>query len=120
MTTSSPVSGTDNSATTPSLVYEMTETHGSNNVGISNVDLDSGEDESITDNDSNGGVGNTFRSTSSVEGGSTAGDNSSVFFRREGLASKETRAVTKLKLLVFGSLFFSMVAVALTAYFLTS
>jgi hypothetical protein len=40
--------------------------------------------------------------------------------RSEGLSSKETRAVINLKLFVFGSLFLSMVAVVLTAYFLTS
>jgi hypothetical protein len=39
---------------------------------------------------------------------------------REELASKETHAVNKLKFLVFGSLFCSMVAVALSAYFTTA
>ncbi|KAL3912158.1 MAG: hypothetical protein SGARI_001299 [Bacillariaceae sp.] len=40
--------------------------------------------------------------------------------QREELASKETRAVGNLKLVVFGILFLSMVAVALTTYFITS
>ncbi|KAG7359286.1 adenylate and guanylate cyclase catalytic domain containing protein [Nitzschia inconspicua] len=40
--------------------------------------------------------------------------------QQEDLTEKETRAVHKLKILVFGSLFLSMVAVVLTAYFLTS
>lgn len=40
--------------------------------------------------------------------------------RREELAARETKAVGKLKVLVFGILFLSMVAVALTTYFITS
>ncbi len=54
------------------------------------------------------------------------GDDTSIAYRRgqeqqsEELAATETRVVGKLKLVVFGSLFLSMLAVAMSAYFLTS
>jgi hypothetical protein len=66
------------------------------------------------------------RSTSTGNWHNGAGDESRVSSRREHeqhleeLASKETHAVTKLKILVSGSLFFSMVAVAHLAYFFTA
>jgi hypothetical protein len=79
-----------------------------------------GEDDNASVNDSN------HCSTSCGDLRISAGDESSASSRKEyqqhleELASKETRAVTKLKLLVFGSLFCSMVAVVLLAYFFTA
>jgi hypothetical protein len=98
---------------------EMAEIHDqredlSNKAFISNIDND---DSSV--NDSNDGEVHRYRSTSSGGWHSEVGDNSCKSYRREELASNETLVVTKLKLLVFGSLFFSMVAVVLAAYFLT-
>jgi hypothetical protein len=87
-------------------------------------------DASITfdvEDDCNHSVNDSFcPSTSSGDQRSGAGDEATVLSRREyeqhleELASKETRAVTKLRFLVFGSLFFSMMAVVLSAYYLTT
>jgi hypothetical protein len=95
---------------------------GMNNMGDDNDDSDRSDVEwgSIS-------VQNSIcRSTSSGGWFSEVGDETYVSSRieyeqhLEELASKETRAVTKLKLLVFGSLCFGMVAVVLSAYFFTA
>jgi hypothetical protein len=116
---SASVSKTPTSSLVPSL-HEMAQIHDQrgdlgNNVFINNIESD---DSSV--NESNDGEVHHCRSTSSGGWHSEVGDNLCKSYRREELASNETRVVTKLKLLVFGSLFFSMVAVALAAYYLTS
>jgi hypothetical protein len=95
-----------------------------NNVNMDGTD---GSDRSdVDDDDSTSDAYSHYRSTSSGEWRMGAGDESIVSSRkeyeqhREELASIETRAVTNLKLLVFGSLFVSMVAVVLSAYFFTA
>jgi hypothetical protein len=102
------------------LINEMTEIHDPREDGSNNVDINNNEIDNTSVNDSNDGQVKYSRSTSSGGWHSEGGDDSSTSSRREELASKETRAVTKLKLLVFGSLFVSMMAVALAAYYLTS
>jgi hypothetical protein len=96
--------------------------------GLTNVIYDNAfnSDRSGIDGDDASFNSSNRRSTSSGNWHNGAGDESIVSSRREHeqhleeLASKETHAVTKLKFLVFGSLFFSMVAVALLAYFFTA
>jgi hypothetical protein len=114
--------GSRTASNVPSVEFGMTKIHALNDgEGGNNVDiLHDIEDENTSFNDSNGGEGNTCRSTSTGGWHSDTGDDSRLTTRREELASNETRAVTKLKLLVFGSLFFSMVAVVFAAYYLTS
>jgi hypothetical protein len=115
---SASVSKTPTSGLIASL-HEMAQIHDQredlgNKAFNNNIDID---DSSV--NESNDGEVHHCRSTSSGEWHSEVGDNSCNSNRREVLASNETRVVTKLKLLVFGSLFFSMVAVVLGAYYLT-
>jgi hypothetical protein len=104
-TSTSPYKGVSSAVSTtpgslPTSDHDLKNVYGLKDEGINDVDLDNGEDEhTIDNNDSNGDVENMDRSTSSAEGRSTAGDNSSMFFRREGLASKETRTVDNLKFL---------------------
>jgi hypothetical protein len=95
-----------------------------NKIGVDNANnalcISDGEHDNASMNESNP------HSTSSGDGRIGTGDESSTSSRkeyqhhREELASKETHAVTRLKFLVFGSLFCSMVAVALSAYFTTA
>jgi hypothetical protein len=101
---------------------KMTESHGSIDESMNHVDMGSMEADIISVNDSTSEEGFTRRSTNSGQWRNPNGerDESRLSSPREQLASEETRAVTNLKLLVFGSLFCSMVAVVLTAYFLTS
>jgi hypothetical protein len=116
----------DAGISSPRLEYGMT-LHGNDKV-INNVSLDNVDpSERSHIEDDNDSVNNSYQhSTSSGEWRTWVGDGSSVSSRKEyerhqeELASKETRAVTKLKFLVFGSLFCSMVAVALSAYFFTA
>jgi hypothetical protein len=108
--------GSRTSSSSPTTKTGTFETHVLNDEGMNNVVMIQDEDDNTSFNDSNGGEGNSCRSTSA----SGAGLDSSLAFHREGLACKETRAVTKIKLLVFGSLFCSMVAVVVAAYFLSS
>jgi hypothetical protein len=124
-TSTTPCNGASSTASkTPSITstlgYEIPESFGLNDESGNIVDLHNVEDGNTNVNDCNGREINTCRSTSSGDWHSMLEDDLSVSSRREELASKESRAVTKLKLLVFGSLFCSMVAVALVAYFLTS
>jgi hypothetical protein len=123
-TPNTPSNGASATASSPSSSsaseYGMTDTQVQKEQGMNIVGTHIVEDENSSANDSNSGQENTGRSTSSCESRSEARDTSYKFSRREELSSKETRAVTKLKLLVFGSLFCSMVAVALVEYFLTS
>jgi hypothetical protein len=99
--------------------HGITQTAGLCDEVMKNDDNNNVENENISVDDASGGEGNTSRSNSSGDRRSVAGDDVSTLSRREVLASKETRAVTKLKQLVFGSLFCSLLAVVLTA-FLTS
>jgi hypothetical protein len=109
---------------TSPLAYDMIETRGLNDIDLEEEDVN----DYSSGNYSQDGPGNTCRSTSSGDDWkSGVGDDSSIASRREyeqrrevELAARETRAVGKLKLLVFGSLFLSMIAVVLSAYFLTS
>jgi hypothetical protein len=120
-----PCNGASSTASkTPSvsstLGYEITESYGLNDESGNIVNGHDAEDDNTSVNDFSGRDINTCRSTSSGDWHSLVGDDLNISSHREELASKESRVVTKLKLLVFGSLFFSMVAVVLAAYYLTS
>jgi hypothetical protein len=116
--------GASTASKTPSvsstLGYEIPQSFGLNDERDNIVDVNDAEDDNTSVTDFSGRDINTCRSTSSGDWHSLVGDDLNVASRREELASKETGVVTKLKLLVFGSLFFSMVAVVLAAYYLTS
>jgi hypothetical protein len=99
--------------------FELNVTHDLNNNGMNKLDSDNVDDDHTTFNDSNGWEVPESRSTRSGEWRIEAGDDTRASSQGQ-LASKETRAVTKLKVLVFGSLCISMVAAVLAAYFLTS
>jgi hypothetical protein len=94
--------------------------------GMTNLTMDGGEvcDKLDVEDDSSSANDSNHRSIYSSEW--RIGDESSVSSRRGyesrlgDMTLKETRAVTNLKLLVFGSLFFSMIAVVLSAYFFTA
>jgi hypothetical protein len=99
--------------------FELNVTHEQNNDGMNKLDSANVEDDHTTFNDSNGGEVPESRSTRSGEWRIEEGDDTGTS-SHDQLASKETRAVTKLKVLVFGSLCISMVGAVLAAYFLTS
>jgi hypothetical protein len=119
-------SSTGSTSNTPPLhggISFNVHDEGINNGNMDDVDTfgrSNPQNNNNWDNDSN------YHSIISGDWRIGAEDESSASSRKEyeqhleKLASKETRAVTRLKFLVFGSLFCSMVAVALSAYFLTA
>jgi hypothetical protein len=121
--------GSSTPSSSPTLEYGITLNENDerkNNDSTDNIEAssDGSRDEAYDNASVNDSI---YRSTSSGEWRFGVGDESSVSSRREceqqqreELASKETRNVTKLKLVVFGSLFVSMVAVVLSAYFFTA
>ncbi|KAG7355294.1 adenylate and guanylate cyclase catalytic domain containing protein [Nitzschia inconspicua] len=110
-----------------SFATGRTENRGLNDV-LGCADDDTDDNSESSKSNSREAPTQTRQSTSSAGDDflSGAGDEYSVASgreyqqRQEDFTEKETRSVRKLKILVFGSLFLSMVAVALTAYFLTS
>jgi hypothetical protein len=118
--------GSSTPTSLPAMEYGMTLNKNDEAMNIVNMDGVDASERVCVDDDSTSADESNHRSINSGEWRIGVGDETSVLYCREHeqnldeLASKETRAVTSLKLLVFGSLFFSMVAVVLSAYFFTA